>query len=155
MTRPIEFIMQHDDTAPVLYAEDESDDVFFMQRAFKRAGIARPLLAVGDGAQAIDYLAATADRSGAEVQPVPALMLLDINLPLRSGFEVLAWIRSQAHLRCLPVVMFSSSGRPEDRARASELGATSYLLKPTSGRDFTDIVAALSEHWLVRDAQIS
>lgn len=138
-----------DEIAPVLYAEDEADDVFFMRRAFKRVNIDRPLIAVSDGTQAIEYLSAASPCDDRARHPTPSLILLDINLPLRSGFEVLAWIRSQGHLRELPVVMFSSSGRPEDRVRAVELGVTKYVLKPTSGGEFTDVVRSLCEHCLV------
>lgn len=133
---------------PVLYAEDEPDDVFFMRAAFKRAGLPRELHAVGDGEQAIGYLAGHGPYSDRERHPPPDLVLLDLNLPIRSGFEVLAWIRSQADLRGLAVVIFSSSGRPEDRNRAAELGATAYLQKPMSGGEFVAIAQLLGERWL-------
>lgn len=132
----------------MLYAEDEPDDVFFMRTAFQRAGVNRLLQAVSDGEQAIGYLAGDGAFADREQYPLPALLLLDLNLPIRSGFEVLAWLRSQAHLRDLAVVVFSSSGRPEDRDRAAELGATGYLLKPTSGAEFAETARLLQERWL-------
>jgi CheY-like chemotaxis protein len=140
--------MTRQKTEPVLYAEDEADDVFFMQAAFKRAGVERLLHAVSDGEQAIGYLAGTGPYADRELYPLPGLVLLDLNLPGRSGFEVLAWLRSQPTFRDLTVVVFSSSGRPEDRAKAAKLGATEYLLKPASGGEFTNTARLLRERWL-------
>jgi CheY-like chemotaxis protein len=126
----------------VLYVEDEADDVFFMKRAFQKAGLTHTLHAVKDGRQAIAYLAGEQpfDR---ETHPLPCAVLLDLNLPRISGFNVLTWVRAHPELSGLPVVVFSSSGRREDRERAEQLGATRYLLKPTSGLEFVSIAAEL------------
>lgn len=132
----------------VLYVEDEANDVFFMQKAFNRVALGCRLQSVSDGQQAIDYLAghgAFADRTRF---PLPATILLDLNLPARPGFEVLQWVRQQPELKSLPVVIFSSSGRPEDRYQARELGANDYVLKPASGLAFSDVVRNLQHHWL-------
>lgn len=136
----------------VLYVEDEADDVFFMRAAFEREGLAIDFQAAPDGARAIAYLAgedAFADRTK---HPLPSFMLLDLNLPLRSGFEVLAWLRQRTEFTALPVVIFSSSGRAEDRSRAKELGATDYLLKPSSGMQFGGVVRTLQQRWLMGTA---
>jgi CheY-like chemotaxis protein len=132
----------------ILYVEDEADDVLFMQAAFRRLGLAAPLQAVADGQQAISYLAGEGAFSDRATHPLPAVVLLDLNLPLCSGFEVLQWIRSQPQFGRLPVIVFSSSGRPEDRRRAAELGASDYALKPSSGMQFSDVVRALRDAWL-------
>lgn len=134
----------------VLYVEDEADDVLFMRRAFRKCGWT--LQAVEDGRQAIDYLSGAAPYDDRERHPLPSLVLLDLNLPRVSGFEVLQWIRSREDLRGIPVVVFSSSGRPEDRSRAASLGADDYLLKPSSGALFGEVVAALKTH---RDVRVS
>lgn len=131
----------------VLYVEDEQDDVLFMQAAFRRVGVAAPLHAVMDGQQAISYLAGEGEFGDRQRHPLPALVLLDLNLPLQNGFEVLAWIRGQPQFSRLPVIVFSSSGRPEDRRRATELGATDYALKPASGMQFGEVVRALKDIW--------
>ena len=127
--------------AAVLYVEDEEDDVFFMRTAFNKAGLLE-LHAVQDGKGAMDYLASqTCDGER------PRVILLDINLPMISGFEVLQWIRQQSFLRDVPVVVFSSWGRPEDRSRAEELGADEYVLKPASGQEFLAIAHAIRNRW--------
>jgi CheY-like chemotaxis protein len=134
--------------ARVLYVEDEEDDVFFMRNAFKRLGYDDRFHAVEDGDRAISYLSgreAYADRTN---HPLPTVVVLDLNLPIRSGFEVLEWLRSQPEFQALPVVVFSSSGRLEDRQRAERLGATEYLLKPASGAQFLVMARQLTETWL-------
>lgn len=126
---------------PVLYVEDEADDVLFMRLACRNSGWA--LEAVENGRQAIAYLSGEPPYADRERHPLPALVLLDLNLPLVSGFDVLRWVREQPAFRELPVVIFSSSGRAEDRARAAALGADDYLLKPSSGDLFREAVDAL------------
>jgi CheY-like chemotaxis protein len=126
----------------VLYVEDEIDDVFFMERAFVKAGLEHSLRSVPDGRQAIAYLAGEQPFTR-EKHPLPCAVLLDLNLPQVSGFDVLSWVRAHPELRTLPVVVFSSSGRREDRVRAEELGAIQYLLKPNSGLEFVSVAAEL------------
>lgn len=122
--------------ACILYVEDEPDDVFFMKDAFRRLGLEVRFDAVEDGGRAIAYLAGDVPFDDRGRHPLPSCVLLDVNLPIRSGFEVLAWLRTQPGLQNLPVIIFSSSGRLEDRQRAEQLGATDYILKPSSGREF-------------------
>lgn len=132
----------------VLYVEDEEDDVFFLKNAFKRLGVDGCLHAVEDGERAIAYLAGLPPYADRERHPLPTFVLLDLNLPIRSGFEVLEWLRSHPQFKNMPVVIFSSSGRLEDRQRAEQLGATEYLLKPTSGIQFVDMARRLVDSWL-------
>lgn len=139
----------------VLYVEDEEDDVFFMRNAFKRLGYDDRFHAVKDGDCAISYLAgreAYADRTH---HPLPSVLVLDLNLPIRSGFEVLEWLRGQPEFKTLPVVIFSSSGRVEDRQRAEQLGATAYMLKPTSGAQFVTTAQQVIESWFPRAPETS
>jgi CheY-like chemotaxis protein len=132
----------------ILYVEDEQDDVFFMKDAFRRLGPPVSFHAVEDGERAISYLAGNPPYADRDQHPLPACVLLDLNLPIRSGFEVLEWLRGRPEFKELPVVIFSSSGRPEDRCRARQLGATDYMLKPTSGREFLDTARQLTERWM-------
>ena len=131
----------------ILYVEDEADDIFFMRMAFERERIAVDFRSVSDGARAMAYLAGDPPYDQRSSPPLPTLVLLDLNLPLRSGFEVLEWLRRRAEFQQVPVVVFSSSGRPEDRARAQGLGATEYLLKPSSGLQFGSVARAVATHW--------
>jgi CheY-like chemotaxis protein len=131
--------------ATLLYVEDEENDVFFFRRALARAGLPVDLQCVCDGDKAVAYLSGEPPYAAC---PRPRLILLDLNLPARSGFEVLAWLARRSDLRSIPVVVFSSSGRPDDRERAHALGARDYLLKPTSTLVLGDIARALWSRWL-------
>ncbi len=137
--------------ASVLYVEDEESDVFFMRRAFRRAGMEQALKVAVDGQEAIDYLAGRGAFSDRLVYPLPAVVLLDLNLPTVSGFQVLRWLRAQPELEDLPAVVFSSSAREEDRAQARQLGANDYLEKPGSGLEFAGVLEELCRRWLRLD----
>jgi CheY-like chemotaxis protein len=132
------------DSPVMLYVEDEESDVYFMRRAFRRSGVGWQLHTVCDGREAVAYLLGHGKYSDRKLYPKPDILLLDLNLPLVSGFEVLTALRAEPEYVNLPVVVFSSSGRPEDRHRASELGANGYILKPSSGSDFHLTVDELS-----------
>jgi two-component system response regulator len=130
---------------PILYAEDDENDVFFVTRAFAKAGYPH-LRVVISGREAVDYLGATL-RTDA-VAPHPALVLLDLNLPFLSGLEVLTWIRQQAPLAGLPVVIFTSSAQPSDIVRAYAAGATAYITKPNAAPqvvEFARVVCRMFE----------
>jgi len=131
----------------VLYVEDEETDVILLQHVFRRAGIENDLRTVKDGKAAKDYLAGKDEYSDRRAHPLPGLMLLDLNLPYWSGFEVLEWIRQQAQFRRLPVVVFTSSSRPDDIARAYDAGANGYLVKPNSLADLMTQVRAVRDFW--------
>jgi CheY-like chemotaxis protein len=136
----------------ILYAEDEENDVFFLQRAFQLAGSPHTLKAVPDGEQAIDYLAGKGDFADRGCHPLPALVLLDINMPKKSGLQVLEWIREQPQFKSLPVLMLTSSSRQEDREQTRQMGADDYLLKPSRPAQLVELVNQIHERWLSRPA---
>lgn len=133
----------------ILLVEDNPDDVLLLQRAFKKAGLSHSLQVVSHGEEAVDYLAGGGGFADRAQHPFPALMLLDLQIPRRSGHEVLEWLRAQGEgLRRLPVVVFTSSREPRDINRAYELGANSYLVKPVSFDTLLDMVRELEHYWL-------
>ena len=129
--------------APVLLIEDNADDVELTRLAFAEAGIDHPLVVAGDGALALDWLQAHRDT-------LPALVLLDLNLPRLDGREVVQAIRADPQMRHLPVVALSSSGEPSDVDATFASGADSYLQKPVDFVRFIDEVRALRKRWLER-----
>lgn len=135
----------------VLYIENEENDILFMRRALKLAGLDGALRAAPDGRDAKLYLMGEGPYADRALYPLPDLLLMDLNLPAISGFELLAWLRQQPRFQELPVVIFSSSARPEDMKRARELGAHDYLQKPTSGAHFGEIVEQLKQKWLTKE----
>lgn len=135
-------------SATVLYVEDEESDALLMERAFASEGRGLALRLVRDGRSAIRYLSGANGYENREENPVPALVLLDLNLPQVHGFDVLRWMRQQPQYVTTPVIIFSSSSREEDKERALVLGANEFVEKPNSGLKFRNVVAELRETWL-------
>jgi CheY-like chemotaxis protein len=136
-------------TKPViLHVEDEANDVMLVGLAFKKAGPAPVIQVVHDGEQAIEYLSGAGRYADRQLYPLPSLMLLDIKLPRLSGLELLSWLRGRDDLRRLPAVMLTSSPQMRDVNKAYELGANSYLVKPSALDELVQMVAKLSSYWL-------
>lgn len=133
---------------PILYVEDDDNDVFLLQYGFRHANVREPLKVVTNGKDAVNYLSGTAQFTNRQDHPLPCLVLLDLNLPLLSGMEVLQWLRAESTLRELPVVILSSSEHPMDKQRAHTLGANDYLIKPTDPLQFVAIARQLKQRWL-------
>jgi DNA-binding response OmpR family regulator len=114
----------------ILNVEDDNDCVFFLQLAFRKAGIKQPLVTLNDGEKGINYLLGTGSFANRDRYPLPSLVLLDINLPLKTGFEVLKTIRATPSIKALPVVMLTGSPLAQDILMARQLGADHYLVKP-------------------------
>jgi CheY-like chemotaxis protein len=132
----------------MLVAEDEPNDVMLLKRAFFKAHVEAGIDYVRDGQEVIDYLKGNPPFDNPVENPLPNLLLLDLKMPRLNGFDVLRWLQGQPFLHRLPVVIFSSSAQPEDLARAYELGAASYVLKPRDAQEFMDVVAALKKYWV-------
>lgn len=132
----------------ILLVEDNSDDAELLDRAFRKAGITNPLVAVTDGDAAVDYVVGTAAYADRTRHPRPELILLDLKLPRRSGFEVLSCIRGQEATRHTPIVVLTSSNQQDDIRRAYELGANSYLVKPIGRDALIEMVRSLKAYWI-------
>lgn len=132
----------------ILVAEDDDNDVFFLERAFKLAQIAAARQRVKDGEEAIAYLRGDAPFSDREKYPLPCMMLLDLKMPRKNGFDVLTWTRQQPTIRRLPVAVLTSSKETPDINRAYDLGANTYLVKPVNFEDLLDTIRALNLFWL-------
>lgn len=114
----------------VLLVDDSENDALLMCAVFGRAGLGQPLRFARDGDQAIAYLRGDGSYGDRKHFPLPTVLLLDINMPRKDGFEVLAWIQQQPALKWLRVYVLSASSRTEDIQRSYALGANSYLVKP-------------------------
>ncbi|HEX7862796.1 MAG TPA: response regulator [Verrucomicrobiae bacterium] len=132
----------------ILLVEDSEDDVFLMKRALKGAKIKNSLIVVEDGQQAVDYLGGAGKFADREKFPFPAVVFLDLKLPMKSGLEVLEWIRQQPGLENLVVLVLTSSSEPSDLKRAYALGANSYLVKPPTADQLLDLANAFKWYWL-------
>ncbi len=129
----------------VLVVEDDPDDQNLIARAFKKAKVEVPLRFANDGDQAVTFLADTL-QDAMTLRPV--VVLLDLKLPRRSGFEVLEWVKQHETLKRVPVVVLTSSREAVDLERAYDLGANSYLVKPTRPEALLHMVESIDAYWL-------
>lgn len=140
-------MIRHSST--ILLVEDNVDDVELTKRAFAKSHIANEVVVAPDGQAALDYLKGTGSHAGRDPDVLPALVLLDLNLPLIDGLEVLREIRSDARTRRVPVVILTSSREERDRLAGYDLGANSYVRKPVDFNEFVEATRQLGLYWLV------
>jgi len=116
---------------PIVLLVDDSDmDGLLMRTVFERAGLVQPLQYAFDGEDAIAYLRGDGRYRDRTQFPLPTVVLLDLNMPRKNGFEVLAWVRQQPALKRLCIYILTTSSRIEDIEQAYDLGANAYLVKP-------------------------
>ena len=127
----------------ILLVEDNEDEVFMMQRAFRKANIPNPLHVAVDGIEAVEYLEGQGKFTDRIKFPFPVIVFLDLNLPKKSGLEVLEYVRQQPLLRKVIVNVLSSSTRPADIEQAAFLGANAYFIKPSRIEKFQELI----ENW--------
>jgi len=137
----------------IFYAEDEPDDVFFLQRAFKEAGVQNALSVVTDGVAAVEYLSAKGKYADGIVYRQPCLVILDLNLPGKTGIQILQWIRKEYLNRRLPVLMLTSSVKESDIQRAYDEGANGFLVKPSNPVGLVLLSKAIKDYWLLHNRQ--
>ncbi|MEG4940283.1 response regulator [Microcoleus sp. F4-D5] len=136
-------------TQTILLVEDNPVDILLMQRAFRNQIFTNTSLQiVRDGDAAVFYLNGEGEYSDRDRYPLPAIILLDLKLPRRSGHEVLVWLKQQPELKRLPVVMLTSSRQTLDVKRAYDLGVNSYLVKPVGFASLLQMMQSFSEYWL-------
>jgi len=135
------------DQQTILLVDDSENDLKLMSIAFVKAGLKSPLQVVHNGEEAIAYLAGEGRYTNRNEFPLPAVMLLDLNMPMKNGFDVLDWLRKQPELKRLSTIVLTSSLRAEDVERAFELGAHSYLVKPAALEDLVAMIRFLRD-WL-------
>ena len=131
----------------VLLVEDEPNDVLFAERAFRRLGLSETLSVAKDGQEAIDYLLGHGEYQNRARFPLPTLILLDLKLPRKSGFEVLSEMRLHPELSPVAVIVLTSSQEPADMTKAKELGARAYRVKPTGFDALVRMIQEILESW--------
>ena len=129
----------------VLTVDDSSDDTLLLQRACQRAGVRFDLRAVDDGSNAIAYLSGHDNYADRSQHPLPHLVLLDLKMPIKPGFEVLEWLRSHPEFKTLRVIVFTSSHHEADVREAYEKGANGFLTKPVEYEDLVRLAQAIDQ----------
>ncbi|RYF74520.1 MAG: response regulator [Cytophagaceae bacterium] len=131
----------------ILIADDDADDRLFMIEALRHNGFRHEVKFVEDGEDLMNYLT---HQNGFTIDnaPLPSLILLDLNMPRKNGFQALAEIRSNTGLRRLPVVVMSTSTANGDVVKTYEIGVNSYIVKPHNFNRLVEIVNSLKYYWL-------
>ena len=132
----------------ILLADDDADDVLLVRMALKEAGFENPIFVVCDGQEAIQYLSGEGLYADRAQFPVPQLLLLDLKMPQMTGFEVLAWLRQRREWNGLPVVILTGSCYEPEVKHAYELGANSFLTKPSDFSAFVGTMKQMAHFWL-------
>jgi len=136
-------------TKVILLVEDNESDELLTLRAFKRSNILNEIVVARDGSEALDYIFGKGVHAGRDASVLPALVLLDLNLPKIDGMSVLRAIRADARTGLLPVVVLTSSKEDEDVVKSYELGANAYVRKPVDFVQFSEAARTLGLFWLV------
>ena len=129
----------------ILLVEDNPGDVRLTQEALKEGQICNTLHVTTDGVEALDFLHRRGDHADA---PRPDIVLLDLNLPRKDGDEVLDEMRDDPNLKCLPVIILTSSEAQEDVVKSYESQANAYLTKPVDPAEFIEAVRSFQSFWL-------
>jgi len=129
-------------TKPIVLVEDNPMDLDLTQRAFRKSNILNPIIIARDGEEALLKI-----RSLDSSMAKPLMVLLDLKLPKKNGFDVLAGIKQDPLLQSTPVIVLTSSSDSGDIKRAYDLGVNSYIIKPVDFSVFVSIASQIYEYW--------
>jgi two-component system response regulator len=133
----------------ILLVDDDPNDIELTLRAFRTNPLGNRVVVARDGIEALDYLRGTGAYAGRNPAHLPQVVLLDLNLPVLDGLEVLRRIRADERTRRLPVVILTSSDEDSDKLAGYGLGANSYVRKPVDFRQFSEAVNRLGLYWML------
>jgi CheY-like chemotaxis protein len=131
-------------TITILLADDDADDRLLVQEAFEENHLLNVMDTVEDGEELMDYLYRRGKYNEATR---PSMILLDLNMPRKSGLEALREIRADADLKSIPVVVLTTSKAEEDIIRSYELGVNSFIVKPVTFESLVELVRTLGRYW--------
>lgn len=131
----------------ILVVEDDADDRYFITRAFKQAIPEVHLDVVDDGQSAVDFLAGLPGEKADRDSIRPRIVLLDLNLPRKTGLEVLKWMRGQAAWKTVVVIVLTSSTSEDDMRQAYAIGANAYTIKPTDATRLREFAQSIRDFW--------
>jgi len=133
----------------ILLVEDNPDDQILTKAALKMNNIVNDVVIAENGVEALEYLHGEGKWEGRNVEDLPALVLLDLNMPKMGGFDVLKHIRSDPLTALLPVVILTTSKEDRDLVDSYKNGANSYVKKPVDFDEFTEAAKQLGLYWLM------
>jgi CheY-like chemotaxis protein len=135
------------DDQTILLVDDSENDLLLMRIALGKAGVSSRIQAAHNGDEAIDYLKGSGPFTDRDQFPLPGVVLLDLNMPRKTGFDVLAFAQEQPGIKRIPIIVLTASVRSEDVERAFELRAHAYLVKPSDIEELISMVRCLRD-WL-------
>jgi len=135
----------------ILVADDDENDLAMTLAALTSQGDVQRVCAVHEGAEALDFLYSHGSFQS-RAPGNPELVLLDLHMPRVDGWGVLRQIKSDATLKTIPVIIFTSSARERDVQFSYELGANAYVVKPIDYREYKAVLTDLHSFWLERNA---
>jgi CheY-like chemotaxis protein len=141
-------IAQEKMTKPILLVEDDPGHALLIKKNLRRGGITHDIVVVDDGQKAVDYLFMHGAYA-ADEHPEPHLILLDLNLPVLSGYQVLKIIKNDERTKQIPVVILTTTDNPQEVSRCYASGCNMYITKPVEYDQFTETIQRLSRFLLI------
>jgi len=131
----------------ILLIEDNEDHIEHTVDALREGGLVNQIIVVRDGKTALDYMFRQGEYQDPKTSPRPCLILLDVKLPKKGGFEVLEALKTHPELKVIPVILLTTTGNREDIERGAKLGANDYIVKPVEFDNFVHKVKGLGKYW--------
>ena len=132
----------------ILVADDDPDDRMFIKDAIEEVRLANDLVMVNDGVELMDYLQRRGEYEKLKGDPLPGLILLDLNMPRKDGREALEEIKNNPELKRIPVVVLTTSKADEDILRTYDLGVNSFICKPVTFEKLVEVMKTVTNYWL-------
>lgn len=137
----------HGKSITIIMADDDPDDRELAKEAFEECRLANEVHFVEDGEELIDYLSRRGKYINLPDAPLPALILLDLNMPRKDGREALKEIKANPDFRRIPIIVLTTSKAEEDILRTYDLGVNSYITKPVTFESLVDTIKVLGKYW--------
>jgi len=129
---------------PILLVEDDQVDTMTVTRALKESHVTNPLVHLENGEDAVNYLRDPQKEK-------PCIILLDLNMPIMNGIEFLQVVKNDGKLRCIPVVVLTTSEEQQDKVNSFNLGVAGYMAKPVDYRQFVEVMRSIDAYWTISE----
>ncbi len=131
----------------ILMADDDEDDQLLTGDAFAESDVNTSLKFVKNGQELIAYLKGEEDYQSRETYPLPSLIIMDLNMPIKDGRETLIDLKNDSEFKSIPVVVLTTSKEEEDMIKSYSLGAASFLSKPVTFEKMVEMAKILGKYW--------
>ena len=132
----------------ILIADDDADDRMLIEDAFEESRLSNPLSFVEDGEELLEFLRGEGRYPERKGEPLPGLIVLDLNMPKMDGRTALEHLKKDEHLRRIPVIVLTTSQAEEDILKTYGLGVSSFISKPVTFEGLVDVVQTIGKYWI-------